>query len=273
MINDFGIYLTNVRGYGVHTVTAYISDVRAFAHWAKDNIQDARWSKILREDIDDYMSYLIQQGRKASTINRTLSSISAFYRFLKRSGYDVENPCKYESRLIQEQITPNTIQENELREAYEASTGVVRTIIGVLANTGIRLGELLSITWADINWQTHAILIHGKGRKQRKVFLYGEEYTTLYDYWAANKPTGEVFQFSPRKVRHMVYDALKPYCHAVRISPHAIRHTYATALANEGVNVSCIANILGHSSLKASQRYIDGASLNVMDIQKAKFIV
>ena len=134
MINDFGIYLTNIRGYGANTVAAYVADVRAFAQWAKDNIKDARWSKILREDIDHYMSYLIQQGRKASTINRTLSSISAFYRFLKRSGYDVDNPCKYESRLLQEQTTPNIIQEDELREAYEASTGVVRTIIGVLAN-------------------------------------------------------------------------------------------------------------------------------------------
>lgn len=273
MINDFGIYLTNVRGYGANTVAAYVADVRAFAHWAKDNIQDARWSKILREDIDDYMSYLIQQGRKASTINRTLSSISAFYRFMKRSGYDVDNPCKYESRLLLEQTTPKTIQVDELRAAYEASTGVVRLILGLLSNTGMRLGELLAITWADIDWDRHSITLHGKGRKERNVFIYGENFDTLHIYWKDNKPTGEVFQLGQRKVRHMVYEALKPFCHTIALSPHAIRHTYATQLANDGVNVACIANILGHSSLKASQRYIDSAAVITNDLQKVKFIV
>lgn len=273
MIEEFGIYLTNVRGYGVNTVTAYIADVRSFAHWAKANISDARWSKIQREDIDDYVTWQIQQGRKETTINRTISSLSAFFRFLKREGYEVINPCQYASRLFQAENTPKTIPVDELRAAYEASTGVVRLILGLLSNTGMRLGELLAITWADIDWDRHSITLHGKGRKERNVFIYGENFDTLHTYWNENKPTGEVFQLGQRKVRHMVYEALKPFCHTTSLSPHAIRHTYATKLANDGVNVACIANILGHSSLKASQRYIDSAAVITNDLQKAKFIV
>lgn len=263
MIQDYLIYLTNIRGYSARTVEAYEVDLKDFATWLKLNKNDARWSTVTRDDIDSYVITLADAGYKPATTNRRLSAISSFYNYLRRRGYNVNNPTYYESRRKIPKTLPKTIDTTELQQAYINAIGVAQVVIGILATTGIRISEMCSIQIEDINFNDSSIRIKGKGYKERLVYTTPEILTPIYIIRNAIKQDEPVFRMSPRYYRHVVYNALKPYCHSKQLSPHAIRHTFATNLAEEGINVAVISRILGHNKLDSTQHYIDHAAYNL----------
>ena len=132
MITKYISYLRDIRNYSENTLIGYEKDLRAFSKWAKAHLNHARWSEITRSDIDQYVHAMVATGMKPSSTNRRLSAISGLYEYFKREGYEVENPCKYESRRKVSKNLPNTINEEELRAAYENATGATKTIIGFL---------------------------------------------------------------------------------------------------------------------------------------------
>lgn len=266
MINEYINYLGNVRGYSRHTCRAYQQDVVAFVVWMKQQRTDARWSTITRDDVDAYVSERASSGRKASTTNRALASISGIYNYMKRQGYDVVNPCRYESRRKIAESIPNTIATEDLRKAYDHSHGVAKVIIGLLASTGIRLQELLDMTWESINFEECSIQIHGKGQKERVVYTKPEYLETLKIANEQQRRTGRIITMEQREVRWLLWKALRPWCNAKQLSPHAIRHTMATQAAAHGANVTTLAVALGHKSIRTTQKYIDMTANPVRDL-------
>lgn len=109
MIQQYIDYLTSIRGYSINTAKAYGRDLRTFVNWAKANLQDARWSAITRDDIDKYITWQVEQGKAPASTNRHLSAISGIYGYFKRQGYQIDNPCKFESRRKLTKTIPNTI--------------------------------------------------------------------------------------------------------------------------------------------------------------------
>lgn len=257
MIEQYTHYLRTLKGYSENTCQAYEKDLKDFVRWAKANITGVRWSTLTRADIDRYIADLVEAGMKPSTTNRRLSAISGLYRFFKREGYEVANPAQYESRRKRGEQVPNTIPYHELEKAYEHSAGVVKVMLGILATTGIRIQELLDITWEDINFEKAAIKIHGKGNKERIVYTLPDQLDILRELQQMGNPSGQIFIQTQREARRMIWEALKPYSKAPQLSPHAIRHTFATHMAEKGVNCSTLAGILGHKSLETTQQYID----------------
>lgn len=262
MIDAYTNYLSNIRGYSYNTVIAYEKDIRNFAAWLKQQHDDARWSTVTREDVDGYISVQTQKGLKPATTNREIAAISSLYNYFLRQGLKVNNPCKYESRKKVEANVPNTIEMASLRLAYENSRGVAKIMLGLLSTTGIRIQELLDLSWEDINFETAQIIIKGKGAKQRVVYTTAK----VLDYWRELyeqiKPTGRIFFFKQRTARIIIWNALKPYTRAKQLSPHAIRHTYATELAKQGYNVSYISQALGHTHITTTQKYINSAEIS-----------
>ena len=259
MITRFISYLTNIRGYAANTAKEYEKDIRAFAHWMKTSKQDARWSTITREDLDRYITTEAERGLKPSTTNRKLASISAFYRWMKREGMEVENPCKYESRRKRPEQIPNTIPQKDLKAAYEHATGATRYLIGILMTTGIRIQEALDMTWENINTEDCSIKIQGKGGKSRLVYTTTEVLEPVINALKYEQKRGKMWHIDQRKARTMIYEALRPYSNAAQLSPHAIRHTFATNIANKGGNVTTLAQMLGHKHIETTQKYIDMA--------------
>lgn len=257
MIQQYINYLANIKGYSPNTCKAYEKDLRDFAQWAKETIPGARWSLITRADIDNYISDLVSVGLKPRTTNRRLAAISGIYRYFQREGKGTENPCRYEGRRKEGHQTPNTIPYKELESAYNHSTGVVKAMLGILITTGIRIQELIDITWQDIDFEKCSITIKGKGNKQRIVWTLPEQLDILREVMKTGHPSGQIFTITQRDARKMIFDALKPFSHAPQLSPHAIRHTFATHLAEMGVNCSTLAEILGHQLLETTQQYID----------------
>ena len=262
MLTRFENYLRNIKGYSERTCSEYLKDLKAFALWAKANIQDARWSTLTRSDIDEYITMRAKEGIKPSTTNRELAAISALYRFFIREGLLKNNPARYQSRRKVGFHLPNTIPSEDLQAAYKNSFGVVHVWIGLLSTTGIRISELLGLNWEDIDFKTCALEIKGKGNKERLVYTTPEYLDLMRQAYERHPTEGLIFRYSEREARFMLWEALKPYSRAKQLSPHAIRHSFATSLAKQGVNVATIATILGHKSIETTQKYIDMAQMD-----------
>lgn len=262
MLARFENYLRNIKGYSERTCSEYLKDLKAFARWAKANKQDARWSTLTRSDIDDYISMRAKEGIKPTTTNRELAAISALYRFFIREGLLKTNPARFQSRRKVGFHLPNTIPSEDLQAAYNNSVGVVHVWIGLLSTTGIRISELLGLNWDDIDFKTCALEIKGKGNKERLVYTTPEYLDLMRQAYERHPAEGRIFRYSERDARYMLWEALKPYSRAKQLSPHAIRHSFATSLAKQGVNVATIATILGHKSIETTQKYIDMAQMD-----------
>ena len=262
MLTRFENYLRNIKGYSERTCSEYLKDLKAFARWAKANKQDARWSTLTRSDIDEYITMRAKDGIKPSTTNRELAAISALYRFFIREGLLKTNPARFQSRRKVGFHLPNTIPSEDLQAAYKNSFGVVHVWIGLLSTTGIRISELLGLNWEDIDFKTCALEIKGKGNKERLVYTTPEYLELMRQAYERHPAEGRIFRYSERDARYMLWEALKPYSRAKQLSPHAIRHTFATSLAKQGVNVATIATILGHKSIETTQKYIDMAQMD-----------
>lgn len=262
MLTRFENYLRNIKGYSERTCSEYLKDLKAFALWAKANVKDARWSTLTRSDIDEYITMRAKEGIKPTTTNRELAAISALYRFFIREGLLKTNPARFQSRRKVGFHLPNTIPSEDLQAAYKNSYGVVHVWIGLLSTTGIRISELLGLNWEDIDFKTCALEIRGKGNKERLVYTTPEYLDLMRQAYERHPAEGRIFRYSERDARYMLWEALKPYSRAKQLSPHAIRHTFATSLAKQGVNVATIATILGHKSIETTQKYIDMAQMD-----------
>ena len=262
MLTRFENYLRNIKGYSERTCSEYLKDLKGFAKWAKAYKEDARWSTLTRSDIDEYITMRAKEGIKPATTNRELASISALYRFFIREGLLTSNPARFQSRRKVGHHLPNTIPSEDLQAAYANSVGVVHVWIGLLSTTGIRISELLDLKWEDIDFKTCALEINGKGNKDRLVYTTPEYLELMRQAYERHPSEGRIFRYSERDARHMLWEALKPYSRAKQLSPHAIRHSFATSLAKQGVNVATIATILGHNRIATTQKYIDMAQMD-----------
>lgn len=257
MIDKYINYLRNIRGYSDNTCKGYDKDLRHFANWLRINREGARWSTVTMHDIDAYITDRVNAGAKPATTNRCLAAISGLYNYFRREGMITNNPCKFESRRKRSITIPNTIKTEELKTAWENAHGVVKVMIGLLSSTGIRIQELLDMTYEDIDFDTQSIRVHGKGAKERIVYTLPVHLTTLHTVYHMYHKTGRIFTMGQRDARRMIYNALYPYCNAPQLSPHAIRHTFATSAAAMGNNCTQIAHVLGHNDIQTTQKYID----------------
>lgn len=266
MINNFKTYLTNNRGYSIHTATAYGKDLHDFAKWARMNMKTPTWSSVQITDIMTYVSDLHEQGKSVSTINRHISSIRQFFNYLKKNGQLKENPARYIESLKRPYRIVNTIPTEAIQKALQKATGTIRIMLLILSKTGVRVQEMLDIEVQDIETQNGRIRIHGKGQKERYVYMRDAEIREVAEY-AQGRPSRIFGEITQRQVRTAVYETLRYHTNARQLSPHAIRHTFATNMAKNGANVTTIATILGHESIKTTQKYIDLGQNNIREQQ------
>ena len=260
MINEFKTYLTCIKGYSENTAVAYAKDLRTFARYMRQQDSAKRWSTVTREDVDAYIIHLSNTGHKPATLCRHLSSISSLYRYIQREGHDISNPAKYESRPKIGKSSPNTIPIDHLFNAMAKAKGLVKMMIQILAETGIRIQECLDIRQEDIDFLNGTIRIKGKGNKERLVYISKETLTWLSNQNSLGNKTifGDITQ---REARREIWEALKDYTNAPQKSPHAIRHTYATEMAKRGMTATTLQKALGHEHLETTQKYIDFAQV------------
>ena len=260
-IENYLRYARYVKGYNTNTLKAYETDIRTFCHWLRNHRSDARWSTLTRADIDAYITARSQAGIKPATTNREISAISSIYGYFMREGLISSNPTKFENRKKIPERIPNTIPMSDIKNAWRWAQGPIKDIIGLLATTGARIQEVLDLKWQDIDFTTCAIKIHGKGERERIVYTAPDVLERLKTLLPHARKEFRIFYWTQREARRVIYDMLRPFTRARQISPHAIRHTYATELAKGGVNVATIAKLLGHKRIDTTQKYIDMAQI------------
>lgn len=259
MIQQYIEHLLHVRGYSPCTARAYERNLRAFAGWMQEHTDGARWSAITKADVERYAASLHLDGHKPASINQALAAISGLYGYFKAQGLEVENPCRYASRMKRAKTMPNTIPTADIEKAISQRDDETGLAIRVLYRTGIRISELLAIRANDVDLEQRQITINGKGSKQRLVYMDDATAHALARHMIGRQ--GLLFVTDERRLRHDIFLRLRCVSQARQLSPHAIRHTFATMLARAGAPTTAIATLLGHERLDTTQKYINAAGI------------
>lgn len=249
MIETFKNYLLKNRGLSEKTVEAYEEGLRSFARYIRSNWKGTRWSQVTKAMIDGYVASLVEDDYKPATIKQHISALRTFYKTCMALGSMTENPARYVSTPRIGDRLPKAIEVEAIKNclANETVDKTAKAVIAIIYETGVRLQELLDMRPRDVNPIDQSIKIHGKGNKERTVY-YGD----------LCKRYGRQFhgsEHSQREIRHKVWTALKPFSKAPQLSPHAIRHTYASQLIDNGMSIEAISKLLGHEHIETTELY------------------
>lgn len=272
IINDFSSYLKYQRNYSDYTITSYQEDLNTYFSYIERECLD--YKTIKYNDLRFYLRYLKEEKKeKNSSICRNLSALRTFYNYLLTKNIIDKNPFLYLNGPKKEKRLPRYFEYNELEELFKVpdlNTPLGqrnRLILEMLYATGTRVGELVNIKVKDINKYERTIIILGKGNKER-ITHYGEyaaEILSLYlsdGYKQLNKNNLEYLfinnqhtKLTERGVRDILDNIIKQTNLSKHISPHMLRHTFATHLLNEGCDILSVQKLLGHESISATGIY------------------
>lgn len=249
MIQTFSNYLLINRGLSAETVKAYEQGLHDFARFINEQHTGVRWSTVTKAMVDEYVATMVTRELTPATIKQRISAIRTLYKTMMAMGADVQNPARYVSTPKVPDSLPKTIEQ----EAIEATLSDERTdlrakaLIAIIYETGLRLQEVLDLDAGCIDRERRAITVRGKGSKERVVY-YGN-LSARYGHFL--RPQG----LSQREARRLVFDALRPHSKAQQLSPHAIRHTFATTLLNNGMPMPTITKLMGHKHTETTEIY------------------
>lgn len=255
MIQEFITYQTQVRGLSPRTCQEYEKELHAFAKWARP--YKLRWSTLTKQDIDKHTASMSQAGLKPATIKKRVSAIRALYRWLEHEGRMTNNPARWcQTPRLQERL-PQACDVKQI-DAYlrtpakDEKAGKMHIAVALLIETGCRLSELMNMRTHDFNKKEKSIRVTGKGGKERFVY-YGERSAQALNTWAKGI-NGPLFAgWSGDNLRWEMYRQLGNYC--PRVHPHKLRHTFATAMLNNGMPLKTLSVLLGHSSVTTTEIY------------------
>lgn len=258
------------RGLAENTLAAYRSDLRLFAAWLAQ--RDASLLSASRADILEYLAHLAAAPPRS--VARRLSSLRRFYQYLVRHGRISEDPCaRVEAPRIGRSL-PTSMSESEVEALLQAPDLVLReglrdrTMLEVIYATGLRVSELVNLSLGQINYQQGVVRVMGKGGKERLVPLGETALDWLQRYLREARPQllgagrGDALFPSPRGgsiSRQAFWYAIKRYANVAGISkpisPHSLRHAFATHLLNHGADLRVVQLLLGHSDISTTQIY------------------
>ena len=270
-LSEFLKYIDLEKNYSNYTLINYKDDLSFYLDFLnKENIDvlDSDY-KVIR----NYLSYMYNKKYSSKTISRHISSLRSFYKYMLKENYIVKNPMTLISNPKQESKLPHFLYYNELETILnipDKSTPLGQrdsVILELLYSTGIRVSELVNIKLKDINLSTRKIRILGKGNKER-IVLYGEYLKNLLDiylndgreklvknnqeYLVLNKNSSGL---TTRGVRVIIDNILKKGEIDFHISPHVLRHTFATHMLDSGADLKSVQELLGHENLSTTQIY------------------
>lgn len=282
-VNDFLDHLIYQRNYSNYTATSYERDLVLFFQYLEK--EGLTYKKIEYSDIRFYLMYLKEEKKeKNSSICRNLSALRTFYNYLLNKGLIENNPFSYVSGPKKEKRLPRYFEYNELEELFntpDISTPFGQRdslILEMLYATGVRVGELVHIKLKDIHLEERSILILGKGNKERIVHFgeYAKDILETYlgdGYLKINKHhidylfiNNKATQLTERGVRDILNRIIKKTSLNKNISPHMLRHSFATHLLNEGCDILSVQKLLGHESIAATQIYTHVTTDRLKDV-------
>ncbi|MGI6555197.1 MAG: site-specific tyrosine recombinase XerD [Bacillota bacterium] len=270
-IDWFLHYLSVERGLSINTLNSYNCDLESFGFFLKKSGKD--FSCANKRDIFQYLVYLQKLGRTPATIARHLAAIKAFYRFRLFEGIQEDNPAQDVDPPKLGRRLPTVLTKKEIDKLLEAPNLMTpsgirdKAMLEVLYGTGLRVSELVSLNLQDISCSSGYIRCLGKGDKERIVPLgsigifFMEKYLFHARGTFIKHATDAVFlnQRGERLTRQGCWKIIKKYVQASgikkKVTPHTLRHTFATHLLQNGADLRSVQEMLGHSDISTTQIY------------------
>ncbi len=277
-IAKFMDYLANVKNYSSNTVLSYHKDIQEFLEFIHSEKMAPSLLSIRNNRVcKNYISYLSSSNLASTSISLKLSSLRTFYQYLLKSG-DVQTNFfeEVEAPKIPKRL-PKTIKENEIMMLLNVCDQTTPLgfrnycILEILYGCGLRVSELCALEIKDIDFMDLTILIHGKGSKDRVVIMFEElkdhlkRYISTFRldllYRSKDETNRHVFlnkngtTLTPRGVRVILNQLIKDCGETFHLSPHMLRHSFATALLNRGADMRSVQELLGHENLSTTQIY------------------
>ena len=265
------------KGLSKNTLESYRSDLEQFSNWLKT--KDLSFSKTAKKDILSYLSFLFKSGLGSKTVARKLSSLKSFFRYLVfKSIIQIDPSIDIETPKLLKSI-PKSISEKEIEKLLDAPDEKTdiglrdKTMIETLYSCGLRISELTNLELLNLNLRQGVIRVIGKGQKERLVPMGDQLISLLENYLVSTrknflKKKNSDFLFlssrGQKMTRQSFWHRIKYYCincgfEPEKISPHVLRHAFATHLLNNGADLRVVQLLLGHSDLNTTQIYTEVA--------------
>ena len=274
MIEDFLSYLRYERNRSELTVRNYEKSLRDFEAYFKNRESHLSWESVDSDLIRDWMESMMDKGDMASTVNNSLSAVRSFFRFALARGLVEKDPAYAVKGPKKRKPLPQYVRESEmdrlidLPEVWGDSMKDVRarTIIILFYETGIRLAELVALDDQDVDFGMHQLKVTGKRNKQR-IIPFGAELEETLRHYMKQRDEQIVKQDQAlllndkgqRITRYQVASVVKRYLSLVttmkKRSPHVLRHSFATAMLNNGAGLESVRKLLGHESVATTEIY------------------
>lgn len=275
LLEAFLEYLRYERNASPRTIGEYRDDLMAFESFYKELDSELSWESIDTDIAREWVVAMMEKGNKASSVQRRLSALKSFYKFLLRRGYVECDPVHNITSPKKEHVLPVFIRENDMDRLldnegmFEDSFNGRRDklIITMLYEAGLRLNELVGLNINDVNLEAQTLKVTGKGNKQR-IIPFGTELLHLINIYKGERSllpiqgnseaffvTGKGERVRDYNVRAMVKEKLGLVTDQRKRSPHVLRHTFATTMLNHHANLESVKELLGHERLQTTEIY------------------
>ena len=270
LVKEYLDYLKYIRGYQENTINSYLIELTKYLSYLKE--KKINYLIISKDEIYAYLKYLDDLGYKNSSVARHLSALRGFYDYLKREGLINTNIYKLIKNPKLEKKLPNVLNDEEIDKIFafpkdeKPKDILTRVLFEVIYATGIRISEFINIKENDIDFNDGSIRILGKGKKERIVYFGEYAREALKDYLIVREKIKKEdtdylflnvsgYRLKRRSAEQIVYDWIDNVSINHHISPHTLRHTFATSLLTHGADIRTVQELLGHEKLGTTQIY------------------
>lgn len=276
VVVDYLSFLKKNLNFSDNTIISYQSDLDDFFSFLEKNKKN--YKNINKDDVTSYLKYLDEKKLTNQTVSRKISCLRSFYNYLEKEKMVNENIFKNIRNPKIRRKLPNYLSYEELRIIFDSIDDLEkRLIIEIFYATGCRVSELINIKIQDIDFTKNTIRIYGKGSKERIVYFgeYAREYLDKY----LRKQEKSKYLFTTKKkekytvneVERIIKDIVKNLSIKTHVTPHTLRHTFATHLLNNGADIKSVQELLGHSSLNTTGIYTHLTNERVKEVYLKTF--
>lgn len=273
LINDFLDYLKAERAYSAATVYTYQKALHSVQIYFQSLDEQLTWLNIDADVIRQWMSAQVQRGENTRTLGKELSALRSFYKYLRRMGRVEKSPLVTIRNPKTQKALPAFLKNDEVNKLFDDINftsdyrgQLAHAMLLTFYHTGIRMSELIALNVSDLNIVQHEIKVNGKRNKQR-IVPFGEELAQYLPHYLQvrsefyGQADGPLFlsikkkRIGPRQVGVIVKRYLSLVTTQKKKSPHVLRHTFATAMLNNGASLEAIRELLGHESVATTEVY------------------